>query len=192
MMNKAKSKACFLDRDGVVIEEKNYLATIEDIVIFNETYEALKLLRANGFKIIVVTNQGGVARGYYNENAVNAVHKEIDRKLSLKDLSIDAYYYCLHHPEGKVEKYSIECDCRKPAPGMLLQAVKDFDIDLSKTFMIGDKMSDVKAAENAGCLGILVTTGHGKKHQDKALRKGVIVKENILEAVKYCLEAKNI
>lgn len=189
MMNKTKSKACFLDRDGVLIEEKNYLASIADVNIPDETLEALKIIKNKGFKIIVITNQGGVARGYYSENAVIAVHKEIDRILALKDLAIDAYYYCLHHPDGSVKEYSIACDCRKPSPGMILQAAKDFNIDLSKSFMIGDKMSDVKAAENAGCLGILVKTGHGKNHAEKALKKNVIVKENILEAVKYCLES---
>lgn len=186
-----KAKACFLDRDGVLIEEKIYLASISDISIFPETYDALKLLKEEGFKIIVVTNQAGVAKGYYKEGTIPQIHKEIDRQLALAGVGVDAYYYCPHHPKAKVKEYAIKCDCRKPAPGMILQAVKDFKLDLAKSFLVGDKMSDIGAAENAGCAGILVITGHGKDHLDKAQKEGIIVKENILEAVKYYLETNN-
>ncbi|MEI6056067.1 MAG: HAD family hydrolase [Lentisphaerota bacterium] len=186
-----KSKACFLDRDGVLIEEKIYLASISDVYIFPETYDALKLLKDDGFKIIVVTNQAGVAKGYYDESTIPMIHEEIDRQLALAGVGVDAYYYCPHHPKGKVQEYAIKCDCRKPAPGMILQAVNNFDIDLAKSFLIGDKMSDIGVAENAGCLGILVKTGHGKEHITKAQDAGIIVKENILEAVKYFLERNN-
>lgn len=183
-----KSKACFLDRDGALIEEKIYLSSISDVCIFPETYDALKLLKEDGFKIIVVTNQAGVAKGFYDESTIPQIHKEIDRQFALAGVKVDAYYYCPHHPKGKVQEYAIKCDCRKPSPGMILKAVKDFDIDLTKSFLIGDKMSDIGAAENAGCAGILVKTGHGKEHIDRAQKEGIIVKENILEAVKYYLE----
>ncbi len=187
-MDIEKTKACFLDRDGVLIEEKNYLYSISDIYIFPETYEALKLLKNKGFKIIVVTNQAGVAKGYYDENAIGLVHKEMDRLFAIESVAVDAYYYCPHHPKAKIKEYALKCDCRKPAPGMILQAVKDFDIDLTKSFLVGDKISDIEAASNAGCIGIMVKTGHGKEQIDKAQREGFIIKENILDAVKYFLQ----
>ena len=187
MSDNKKYKACFLDRDGVVNVEKSYVHKLEDLIVYEETYEAVKLLKDNAYKVIVITNQGGVAKGYYKESDIHAVHKEIDRLLNIRALSIDAYYYCLHHPEGSIKEYTLDCECRKPAPGMIFQAAEDFNIDLSLSFMIGDKMSDIKAARKAGCTGILVETGHGLEHRDKAISKSIIVKKNILEAVKYYL-----
>ncbi len=179
-----KNKACFLDRDGVLIEEGNYISSPSDVSIFHETIQALKILRKNGFKIIVITNQGGVAKGYYKEKSILDVHREIDRQLATAKLKIDKYYYCPHHPEGTVKKYSIACRCRKPAPGLIFNAAKDFDIDLSKSFLIGDKISDIEAAQNAGCSAILVKTGHGQEHIGEAETKNIIMTKNILEAVK--------
>ena len=179
-----KNKACFLDRDGVLIEEKNYLSSPADVTIFPETIQALRILRKNDFKIIVITNQGGVAKGYYKEESILDVHKEIDRQLAKVKLKIDKYYYCPHHPEGTVKRYSIACKCRKPSPGLILDAVKEFGIELNKSFLIGDKVSDIEAAQNAGCLAILVKTGHGRDHISKTITKNIIVAENILEAVK--------
>lgn len=184
-----KSKACFLDRDGVLIEEKIYLSSISDVCIFPETYDALNLLKKAEFKIIVVTNQAGVAKGYYHESTIPQIHKEIDRQLALMGVGVDAYYYCPHHPKGKMQEYAIKCDCRKPAPGMILKAANDFNLDLTKSFLIGDKMSDIGAAKNAGCTGILVKTGHGKDHLDRAQKDGIIIRENILEAVRCFLSS---
>lgn len=183
-----KSKACFLDRDGVLIEEGNYLSSPSGVVIFSETIQALKILRENGFKVIVITNQGGVAKGYYKEKSISEVHKEIDCQLIKFGLKVDKYYYCPHHPEGTVKKYSITCKCRKPSPGLIFDAVKDFDIDISKSFLIGDKISDIEAAQKAGCEGILVRTGHGLEYIEKAKKKNIIIAENILEAVKLFLD----
>lgn len=185
-----KTKACFLDRDGVLIEEKIYLSSVSDVSIFPETYDALKLLREEGYKVIVVTNQAGVAKGYYEESTIGLIHKEIDRQLALMGIGVDAYYYCPHHPKGKIKEYAVKCDCRKPAPGMILQAIKDFNIDTANSFLVGDKLSDIGAAKNAGFVGILVKTGHGKEHIDKAQKEGITVRDNILEAVKYFLETR--
>ena len=182
-----KNKACFLDRDGVLIEEVNYLSSPDQVHVFPESIRALILLRKNGYKIIVVTNQAGVARGYFTEKGISIVHSEIDRQLELHDLSVDAYYYCPHHPEGTVDGYNIECDCRKPKPKMILQAVKDFNIDLENSFLIGDKISDLLAAKNAGCSAALVKTGHGLEHTEKAQLQNFPILKNIEDAVKYFL-----
>ncbi len=186
-MKKQRPKACFLDRDGVLIKDVNYLSSPDQVQIFSESIRALKILQENQYKIIVVTNQAGVARGYFSESSIFKVHEEIDRQLLMYGLKIDAYYYCPHHPEGKVEEYSINCDCRKPMPGMILNAVQDFNLDLSNSFLIGDKLSDLLAAKNAGCTGLLVETGHGKEHKEQALSKGFAVFKNIESAVKYSI-----
>ncbi|MCP4179190.1 MAG: HAD family hydrolase [bacterium] len=186
-----KNKACFLDRDGVLIEEVNYLSSPSQINIFENSYKALKLLKDNGYIIIVITNQAGVARGYFKEDNIKIVHNEINRLLSIANLSIDKYYYCPHHPKGTLAKYSIECNCRKPAPGLILQAVEDFNIDLKQSFLIGDKMSDINSAKNAGCSSLLVKTGHGLEHIEIARNKSIPIKENIFEAVKFYINNNN-
>ncbi len=151
-----KRKACFLDRDGVIIVEKNYLADPADIELIPGVIEALKKLSDDGYLLIVVTNQSGIARGYYDEAAAHAVNDGINALLRPHGTEIDAFYICPHHPE-----FSGKCSCRKPEPGMINQAVKDFNISHEDSFMVGDKVSDVKAAENAGITGIMVRTGHG-------------------------------
>ena len=181
-------KACFLDRDGVLIKEVNYLSSPNQVQIFPESVKALKILQKYQYRVIVVTNQAGVARGYFKESSVSKVHKEIDRQLLRYGLKIDAYYYCPHHPDGTVREYSINCNCRKPMPGMILKAAQDFRLDLSKSFLLGDKMSDLLAAENAGCVGGLVETGYGKEYKEKALSKGFSVFTNIELAVKFFIK----
>ena len=178
-----KNKACFLDRDGVLIEEVCYLSSPNQVTILPETIDALQLLKENNYKIIVVTNQAGVARGYFKEETIPKIHKEIDRQLAKHHLQIERYYYCPHHPDGTVKEYAISCECRKPMPGMILQAEKDFNLDLPNSFLIGDKVSDLLAAKNAGCHGIMVETGHGKEHKKDATTKGFPVLPNIKEAV---------
>jgi D-glycero-D-manno-heptose 1,7-bisphosphate phosphatase len=180
---KIKNKACFLDRDGVLIKEINYLSSPDQVNVYPETIQALRLLKENNYVIIVVTNQAGVARGFFAENSVPKVHNEIDRQLKQFNLQIDHYYYCPHHPDGSVEKYAINCDCRKPMPGMILQAAKEYNLDLNASFLIGDKISDLLSAENAGCLGILVETGYGQKNKKEAIAKGFSVFSNIEQAV---------
>ena len=178
-----KSRVCFLDRDGVLIEEVNYLQSPDQICILPGVIEALQLLKDNNYKIIVITNQAGVARGYFKEDVIPKIHKEIDERLKRYNLKIDKYYYCPHHPEGTIAKYAINCDCRKPMPGMILQAQKDFNLDLNNSFLIGDKISDLLAAKNADCKGLLVETGHGKDHKKEAIAKGFSVYLNVKEAV---------
>jgi len=191
MYQMSQNKACFLDRDGVIIEEVNYLSSPDQVKVFPEAIEALKLLRDNNYKIIIVTNQAGVARGYFKLTDISLVHDKIDEILSRHNLSIDSYYYCPHHPKGSVPEYSIECNCRKPMPGMLLEAIDDHNINISKSFLIGDKMSDINAGKNVNCPGILVKTGHGSEYVKEATINNIIIKDNILEAVEFMVRAKN-
>lgn len=182
-------KTCFLDRDGVLIKDADYLSSPEQVELMPGSVEALKILRQHDFLIIVVSNQSGVARGMFPEESIPEVHQKIDSLLAAYSVGVDAYYYCPHYPNGSVPEYSIECQCRKPAPGMIIQATRDWPIDLSESFVIGDKVSDVELAENAGCkLGILVRTGHGEAELKKTSRTDLIIADEILEAVKYYFE----
>jgi D-glycero-D-manno-heptose 1,7-bisphosphate phosphatase len=163
-----KRRAVFLDRDGTIIVEKHYLHRVEDVELISGAPEAIRLLRERGFLIIVVTNQSGVARGRFQLDSVSAVHERLDEELARFGASVDAYYVCPHHPDGEVAPFSGECECRKPLPGMLLAAARDFPIDLPASYMIGDKAVDLEAGIGAGCRPLLVLTGYGVAEGEKA------------------------
>ncbi len=157
-----KNRAVFLDRDGTINVEKGYVHRIEDFELIPGVPHAIRLLREAGFLVIVVTNQSGVARGYYPLDAVRSLHRHMDEELAKSGVAVDAYYVCPHYPEGVEEEYSKVCHCRKPLPGMLMEAAKDFSIDLASSYMIGDRLSDVEAGLRAGCRPVFVITGHGR------------------------------
>jgi D-glycero-D-manno-heptose 1,7-bisphosphate phosphatase len=154
-------RAVFLDRDGTINIEKDYLYRPEDFEFVPGAAEAVKLLKQHGYLVVVVTNQSGVARGYYTEDDVQNLHSYIDRLLDAAGTAVDAWYYCPHHTAGKGD-YAVDCQCRKPLPGMLLKAASDLDIDLSGSWMVGDKLVDVEAGIAAGCKPLLVMTGYGE------------------------------
>ena len=162
------NKAVFLDRDGVITKEPPYYAhKINQLELIPKSAEAIKLLNESGFKVIVVSNQAGVARGYYQEEDIQIYNNEMKRQLEEKGAYIDAIYYCPHYPEATIEKYKIDCECRKPKPGMLKLAEKDLNLDLKCSFLVGDKMSDIEAGYRAGCKTILVLTGQGNDELKK-------------------------
>jgi len=155
-------KACFFDRDGVIIEEADYISDPALVRLCPFAADAIRAMHDAGRLVIVVSNQSGIARGYFTESDLRAVEARMNELLAEAGVKIDAAYYCFHHKKGIVPEYAIDCDCRKPKPGMLLRAAKDLDIDLAASFMIGDKESDLEAGLNAGCRGVaLVRTGHG-------------------------------
>lgn len=158
---KTARRAVFLDRDGTINVEKHYLHKIEDFEFIPGAPEAIKSLKDAGFLVIVVSNQAGVARGYFDEQAVETLHRHIQAELAALGTAIDAFYFCPHHPEEGVGRYKVACGCRKGEPGMLLQAAREHDIDLQASFMIGDKLADIVAGQRAGCQSILVLTGYG-------------------------------
>jgi len=153
--------AVFLDRDGTINVEKEYLHRAEEFEFVPGAPEAIRLLKEAGFLVVVVTNQSGVARGYYDEAAVHRLHRFVDLELATVGASVDAYYLCPHHPHHGIGPYRTECACRKPLPGMLLNAAADLGIDLSRSWIVGDKAADVEAGLAAGCRTILVRTGYG-------------------------------
>lgn len=152
----------FLDRDGTMIEDVGYLARPQDVRWFNGTVDAVRLLNRAGFLVCVTTNQSGVARGYYTEETLRAIHEGMAAHLAAGGASVDGWFYCPHHPHADLPAYRLACACRKPEPGLIGQARERFDIDLARSFVIGDKMADVESAVRAGARGILVRTGYGE------------------------------
>lgn len=144
-----RNKAIFIDRDGTINVNVDYLDNPDDFQMYPGVAEGIKLLSDNGFKIIVVTNQSGIARGYFSEETLEKIHERMKDELSQKGASVDAIYYCPHHPDDN-------CTCRKPNTGLLEEAVKDFDIDPSQSFVIGDRMLDVEAGHKIGLKTVLV------------------------------------
>ena len=154
-------RAVFLDRDGTINVDHGYVFRAGEFEFIPGAPEAIRRLKDAGYLVIVVTNQAGIARGLYGETEVQELHLYLDRELEWYGTAIDAYYYCPHHPAIGPEPYRRECACRKPLPGMLLQAAADFPLDLGGSFLVGDKLSDIEAGLAAGCTPILVETGYG-------------------------------
>lgn len=154
------NKAIFIDKDGTLIEDVPYNVDPARIKFYADVPFALKRLQDQGFKIIVVSNQAGVAFGYFKEDELSPVWNEISTQLKKAEVEISGYYYCPHHKDGNIEGYNYKCSCRKPEPGMLLQAAKDHNINLSESWMIGDILNDIEAGNRAGCRTILVNNGN--------------------------------
>ncbi len=152
----------FLDRDGTIIEDVNYLSRLDSIKWIKGAERAIKLLKDSEYKVIVITNQSGVARGLFDENFPAKVHEELNNHLLKHGTKIDAFYFCPHHPDIGPPQYQKRCNCRKPAPGLILRASKEQGICLEKSFFIGDNVVDMEAAWNAGVTPVLVLTGKGK------------------------------
>lgn len=159
--------AVFLDRDGTINPERHYLRHIEEFEFIPGAAQAIRRLNQAGFVVVVVTNQSGVARGYLELAQVEALHEHLQRELGLAGALIDAFYICPHHPTEGIAPWRRECDCRKGRPGLLLRAAKEHGIDLSGSFMVGDKAADVEAGLAAGCQPLLVLTGYGRKEASR-------------------------
>jgi D-glycero-D-manno-heptose 1,7-bisphosphate phosphatase len=155
------SKAVFLDRDGTVNEEVGYLTDVDKLRLIPGAGAAIKRLNEAGFKVVLVTNQSGVARGYFPEALVHEAHDRLFELLQREGARIDAVYYCPHHPTAGNSPYTRECECRKPGTGLIDSAVKDLDIDVGSSYMVGDKWSDVELGQRAGVRDILVMSGYG-------------------------------
>lgn len=187
------SVAIFLDRDGTINEDVNFLSKPEQLILIDGSAEAIKEANELGLKVIVFTNQSGIARGYFTEDDLHKVHKRLDELLAQKGAKIDAYYYCPHHPVEGNGEYKVECECRKPKDGMLQRASREQNIDLKKSFVIGDRCIDVQAGKTAGATTILVLTGYGRDEYKKCKDENFepdFVAENLKEAieiVKKCL-----
>lgn len=151
--------AVFVDKDGTLVEDVPYSADPARMVAVPEAVEALGALARAGFAVVVVSNQSGVARGLFPESALAGVRARIAELLAAAGVELAGFYYCPHHPQGRVTRFAMRCPCRKPAPGMLLEAASDLGLDLSASWMVGDILDDVEAGRAAGCRTVLLDRG---------------------------------
>jgi D-glycero-D-manno-heptose 1,7-bisphosphate phosphatase len=154
--------AVFLDRDGTMVRDVGYLSRLEDLHWFPYTVDAVRLLNRAGFLVFVTTNQGGVGLGFYPEAFVKRTHEDMAAYITAGGGRVDGWYYCPHHPRATIEALRVDCDCRKPGPGMVRQAQQRFAIDLERSFVVGDKATDLGLARSVGARGVLVRTGYGE------------------------------
>lgn len=159
----------FIDRDGTLIEEAGYLNHLDRLIFHPYTVDAIRQLNRGGFAVVVITNQSGIARGIVGEDFVTVTHQHISDRLAAGGARVDAFYHCPHHPDGVVAELRRACDCRKPQPGLLRRAAKDLDIDLTRSFTVGDRWHDVQAGHSAGTRAILVRTGYGSTDERNPL-----------------------
>jgi D,D-heptose 1,7-bisphosphate phosphatase len=172
-----KAAAVFLDRDGTINDEVGYLDRLDKLSIFPEAFDAIRRINQSGMKAVVISNQSGVARGYFDEAFVETVHERIQALLKEQGARIDRFYFCPHHPTEGIGIYRRACACRKPDAGLFLQAAQEMDIDLARSYMVGDMPKDIEAAGKAGVKGILVRTGYGGD-PFRGLKNGTTVAQN--------------
>ncbi len=171
-MAERAGRVVFLDRDGTINEEVHYLHRPEDLRFLPGAPEAIRMLKEAGFTLIVITNQAGVARGYYTCRDVEALHAYMNEQLQKEGGRIDGFYYCPHHPVYGIGSYKTVCHCRKPDIGMFEMAERNFSVDKAHSYMIGDKELDIQAGHNYGVQSVLVGTGYGAEHKEAAERQG--------------------
>lgn len=185
-----KQAAVFLDRDGTINLDKGYFYLPEEFEFEQGSVEAIRLLNQAGYKVFVISNQSGIARGCFTEAQVDHLHQWMNEELAKSDAHIDAFYYCPHHAELGVGSYKKICDCRKPAPGLLLKAGREWNIDMKHSYMVGDHNSDIGAGTAAGVQPFFVRTGHGKQ-EEKLLASNVLRANNLYEVVKKYILVSN-
>ena len=185
-------RAVFLDRDGTVAEEVGYVNHASRIRLLPGSAGAVRRLRDAGFLAVIVTNQAGVARDYFEEFVVQQANQRLEELLRQEGAALDGIYYCPHHPREGAPPYRQDCQCRKPRPGMLRQASEDLGIDLSRSYMVGDGLVDVGAARAAGVVPVLVLTGYGRGHLEHRRSRWTVepehIAENLSEAVEWILD----
>jgi D-glycero-D-manno-heptose 1,7-bisphosphate phosphatase len=185
------NRAVFIDKDGTLVEDVPYNVDPARIRITEGAIEGLKLLKAEGFLLILISNQSGVARGYFSLDELGGVRHKINEMLEAEGVSFDAMYFCPHHPQGVISEFAIHCNCRKPEPGMILKAAHDFDIVLSASWMIGDILHDVEAGNRAGCRTLLINNGNETEWEINADRTPTALVSDLQEAASYIINAES-
>jgi D-glycero-D-manno-heptose 1,7-bisphosphate phosphatase len=189
-----KKPAVFIDRDGTVNEQMGYINHVSRFVILPGVVEGLRLLNENGFHAVIVSNQSGVARGYFPLGLVQEVHDFLDASLKKDHVTVDGIFFCPHHPNGSVPEFTKRCNCRKPRTGLIDQACRSLEIDLQNSYAIGDRCDDIQFARRAGVKGILVKTGYGLGEIQYLLpqstAKPVYIAEDLLHAVQWIIHVE--
>jgi D-glycero-D-manno-heptose 1,7-bisphosphate phosphatase len=184
-----RAPAVFLDRDGTMIEDVGYLDSLSRIALYPWTVDAIRMLNRAAVPVVVVTNQSGIARGMFSEAFVGETHRNLDARLAAGGARVDAYYYCPHHPDGRIDRYTQRCDCRKPGRGMIDRAAVDHGLDPSRSFVVGDTWLDVQLGRAVGAQAILVRTGNGaagETHPPAGLTADAVV-DNLAAAASWIL-----
>ena len=183
-----------MDRDGTICEEVGYLDAVEQMKLIPHSGKAVRLLNQRGFKVVVITNQAGVAKGFFPESILKGLHDEMVRQLREEGAHLDGIYYCPHHPTDGVASYLRVCNCRKPATGLLEQAAADLALDLSSAYMIGDHFSDVECGQRIGAETVLLLTGHGREalaKRENWLRPPTHIAADLYEAVQWLMQRED-
>ena len=179
--------AVFMDRDGTLSHEIGYVNHASRFRLFSYAVDAVRLINRSGYLAVLVTNQAGVARGYFPESVIHEVHASVQNAMAAGGARLDGLYVCMHHPTAGEPPYRQDCDCRKPRPGLLLQAQRELDVDLKRSWMVGDRHGDLQVAWNVGARAALVKSGYGlgewSYHMPKWPRRPDLVAEHLLEAV---------
>jgi len=181
-------KAVFLDKDGTLIPDIFYNSNVEKITLCDGVVEGLTQLANNGYDLFVISNQPGIAYGYFNEEALMHVREKINSLLKIFGISLSGFYYCPHHPLGRIEPFNRTCNCRKPSPGLIFQAAKENGIDLKKSWMVGDILHDVEAGNRSGCRTVLIDNGNETEWKPGIFRNPEFKAGNMKEAAEYILQ----
>jgi D-glycero-D-manno-heptose 1,7-bisphosphate phosphatase len=184
----AEGAAIFLDRDGTIIREVDYLCAVEQVEVLPGVTQALRLLRERGFKLVMVTNQSVIARGGLSEAGLSEIHAALSARLSADGASLDAIYYCPHHPTEGIGEFLVSCDCRKPNTGMIDRAAHDLDLDPGRSYVVGDQMTDVELARKVGAGAILI--GRDGAAVEAAAALNVPVVDDLLQAARWIIEGE--
>ncbi|NJN17416.1 MAG: HAD family hydrolase [Oscillochloris sp.] len=174
--------ALLLDRDGTLVEPRHYPRRPEELVLYPNLSAGLRRFQAAGWKLALITNQAGIAHGYFSEADLAAMHQHLTAQLAQQDIQLSGVFYCPHHPEGIVERFAHVCNCRKPQPGMLINAAEQLRIDLDHSWFIGDILDDIEAGNRAGCRTVLVDLGTEARPQDP-IRRPTAVARNTAHAL---------
>jgi D-glycero-D-manno-heptose 1,7-bisphosphate phosphatase len=174
-----KRSALFLDRDGTLVYPRRYPSSPQELLLYEGIGAALKAFQDAGFCLVIVTNQAGIARGYFTEEDLQCMHAYLSQELAKSGVFLDAIYYCPHHPDGVVPELAIRCDCRKPQPGMLLRAAKDLELDLQSSWFVGDILDDIEAGNRAGCRTVLVDLGTEQLPEEHIRRPDFVARDTL-------------
>lgn len=180
-------KAIFIDKDGTLIPDIPYNVDPKKITLSAKAADGLSKLQNSGFLLVIITNQSGVARGFFEEKELEAVRLKIETLLSVAQIDLSGFYFCPHHPDGIISEYAINCKCRKPSNGLFVKAAKELSIDLSQSWMIGDILNDVEAGNKAGCKSILLNNGNETEWKNGNHREPTYIAEDISQAADFIL-----
>lgn len=182
-------KAIFFDKDGTLIPNIPYNVEVDKISLYNDACDGLKALYAANYRIFIISNQSGLAKGLFKETEIINVERRMKEILVGNGVKLSGFYYCPHHPNGIISEYSIKCNCRKPEPGMLLRAAKEHHVDLSASWMIGDILDDIEAGNRAGCQSILINNGNETLWKSGENRRPRFVVDTINQAANFILKS---